>query len=213
MRTVSFSSAPVRRILSDDFICFSLNTEGDPSAGASMAHAPTDAAGQCSQGIGKQNVQCLFLTPEGDIFHTACGFQSPEQLREHLDSAAELFHEIRENPDRANMIVRNAHQERLDALRDDGNNARRRTPGSLAQFLSEMARSRAGGGQFNPTAVSGVFDFKTRDAEYNDNRYMVEHPLIAIEEFQRNPRELVGHERTAFASVGNGGASGGQIGQ
>ncbi len=213
MRTVSFSSDPVHDLLTSDFVCYSLNTEGDPSAGSSMAHAPTDTPGHCTQGIGKQNVQCLFLTPDGEIFHTASGFQSPAELSEHLETASTLFAAIQENPDRADRIVHDLHQERLDELQTSDADARRMIPGSFAQFMTQIARRGNRGGRFNPTTVDGIFDLKTQDAAYNDNRYMVEHPLITLEEFQRNPRELVGHERTAFASVGNGGASGGRIGQ
>ena len=67
-------------------------------------------------------------------------------------------------------------------------------------------------GQLFPSSMNGMFDLLTQDAEHNDARYMVEHPLIRLREFERNPRELVGYERSAFVSVGNGGASGGQIG-
>ena len=213
MRTVSFSSAPVQELLKHDFVCYSLNTAGDPSAGSSIAHAPTDAAGHCTQGIGQQNVQCLFLTPAGEIFHTASGFQGAEDLRGHLETASTLFAAILENPDRADVIVRNAHHQRLEELRNTDNDLPRTAPGSIAQFLSEMSRSGNRGGRFDPTRVSGIFQLKTRNAEYSDNSYMTEHPLTTLTEFQRNPRELVGHGRTAFVSVGTGGASGGQIGQ
>lgn len=213
MRTVSFSSDPVRKSLTNDFVCFSLNTDGDPSAGSSMAHAPTDTPGRCTQGIGKQNVQCLFLTPDGEIFHTASGFQSPENLSEHFETARTLFDAIRANPDRARQIVRNFHQERLDATRVADDSARRTARGSFPRFMTQIVRMGTRGNGFDPTSVHDIFDLKTQDAAHNDNRYMVEHALIRLDEFQRNPRELVGYERTAFASVGNGGASGGQIGQ
>jgi hypothetical protein len=210
MRTVSFSSAPVHDSLTEDFVCYSLNTEGDPSAGASVGHAPTDSAGHCSQGIGKQNVQCLFLTPEGEILHTASGFQGPEDLKGHLETAAMLFGAIQDDPDRSEWLVRDLHQKRLAAF--EANDSARR-PDSVAQFMTQFTRTAARGRRPGRTSVDNIFDFKTQDAAYNDNRYMVEHPLIPLEQLQRNPRELVGHGHTAFVSVGNGGASGGQIGR
>ena len=178
MRTVSFSSDPVHDSLTDDFVCYALNTEGDPSAGSSMAHAPTDTPGHCTQGIGKQNVQCLFLTPDGEVFHTASGFQSPEELSEHLETASTLFAAIQERPDHADRIVHDVHQEQLDELHTSNADSRRTARGSLAQFMTQIARTGTRGGRFNPTTVNGIFDLKTQDVAYNDNRYMVEHPLI-----------------------------------
>jgi len=212
MRTVSFSSAPVHDRLSDGFVCCSINTDGDPSAGASVGHAPADTPGQCTQGVGKQNVQCLFLTQDGEIFHTASGFQGPEDLQRHLEAASTLFAAIRNAPDHARRIVREFHEERLTEL-DRDNSSRRTAPAAIAQFMTQFTHMATRGRRRNRTSVDDMFEFKTQNAEYSDNRYMVEHPLITLEEFQRNPRELVGREHTAFISVGNGGASGGQIGR
>lgn len=210
MRTVSFSSAPVHNSLTDDFVCYSLNTDGDSSAGVSVGHAPTDTPGFCSQGIGKQNVQCLFLTPDGEIFHTASGFQGPDDLKRELDTASTLFAAIQADPDRAEWLVRDFHQQRLAELSEE---SRRTVPDSLGQFMSQFTGMGNRSGRSVPASVNGMFNFQTQDAAYNDNRFMVEHPLIPLADFQRNPRELVGNGRSAFVSVGNGGASGGQIGR
>lgn len=212
MRTVSFSSAPVHDSLTNDFVCYSLNIDGDPSAGASVGHAPTDSPGFCTRGIGKQNVQCLFLTPDGRIFHAASGFQGPEDLKAQLDTALKLFADIQEHPDRDGQIVRDYHQKRLDELQAESN-AGSTLPGSFGQFMSQLSRGGVPGGGFNPTSFANAMNCGMPNPDYSDNQYMVEHPLIRLDQFERNPRELVGYERSAFVSVGNGGASGGQIGQ
>ena len=67
-------------MLNEDFVCATINTEGDPTAGASVGHAPTDSCGSSFRGIGRQNVQCLFLTPKGEIFHVASGFRGADDL-------------------------------------------------------------------------------------------------------------------------------------
>jgi hypothetical protein len=211
MRTVSFSSAPVRDSLTNDFVCYSLNTDGDPSAGLSVSHAPSDSPGFCTQGIGKQNVQCLFLTPDGRIFHTASGFQGPADLEVHLGTARRLFAAIQDDPEQAERTVRDFHQEQLAAQPTDGN-VRLPLPRSFGEMMTQFSSGGSRDGQFS-ALMNGMFDFPRRDAANHDARYMVEHPLISLSEFQRNPRELVGYECSAFVSVGNGGASGGQIGR
>jgi len=91
MRTVSFSQPQVNQTLSNDFVCFTTSTEGDPSAGQSIRHRPKDPAGPCVRGNGQQNVQTLFLTPEGEIFHAASGYLAPEDMLAELEYARELF--------------------------------------------------------------------------------------------------------------------------
>ena len=52
-----------------------------------------------------------------------------------------------------------------------------------------------------------------RNSELSDGRFSVHYPMIPMREFLEDPRILVGHESSAFQSVGNGGASGGPIGR
>ena len=215
MRTVSFSSPAVRTRLQNDFVCQLINTTGDPTSGASVGHAPSDAAGQCTRGIGKQNVQCLFLTPSGEIFHAASGYRGPEDLRSELDFALALYRGVRKQPSSAKQLVRDVHTERLrnQGFSDDLITS----PDSTGMLLAmRMGQDFAGLNRStgNPLdAVNQVFAIKGRNSELSDGRFSVHYPMIPMREFLENPRILVGHESSAFQSVGNGGASGGPIGR
>ena len=99
MRTVTFSEPSVQNLLNQNFVNTFSNTRGDPTAGQSIKHRPTDPAGQCIRGNGKQNVQTLFMTPEGEIFHVATGFLSADDLQEEAKFSLKLFDEIQKNRD------------------------------------------------------------------------------------------------------------------
>lgn len=185
MRTVSFSPAPIRDELKHHFVCHRINTEGDPSAGRSHAHAPNDPAGRCSDGVANQNVQLLFLTPKGEIFHTVSGFRGPESLQQELVFAKTLFQKIRNQPEDARSIVQVAH--------------RQRRPNRSVSPASRSGRSRSGGGGGGQLS---------RSLQY-DAMFAQKYPLLPMEEFQRNPRLLVGNGSSMFVS---GSATGGNIG-
>jgi hypothetical protein len=116
MRTVTFSSDNVRNHLNNNFVCTMVNTTGDPSAGASCKHAPTDTPGPCSRGIGHQNVQSLFLTPAGEIFHAASGYLSAEDMDKELSFGSDLYALMKRTPAQARQIVTQAHARRLKEL-------------------------------------------------------------------------------------------------
>ena len=199
-------------MLQNDFVCQLINTKGDPTSGASVGHAPSDAAGLCTRGIGKQNVQCLFLTPSGEIFHAASGYRGPEDLRSELEFALTLYRGVRKQPANANQLVRDVHIQRLrnQGFSDDVI-TRSDSSGMLmamrtARDFAELNRSKG-----NP--VNQAFAIKGRNSELSDGRFSVHYPMIPMEKFLEDPRILVGHESSAFQSVGNGGASGGPIGR
>ena len=202
MRTVSFSSEPVRQILNQNFICTLINTTGDPSAGNSMGHAPSDSPGMCTRGVGKQNVQCLFMTPHGNLFHTASGYRSATDLLEEIKFALNTFQSMKKRPAFAAKIVRDTHMDRMRQQGfGDSEIAQPSSPfASISNMLISMQRHH-GNSQSQPF---NVFAAKTRDSDLADGRFSVHHPLMPIHEFLANPRILVGHERSAFSSVGNG---------
>lgn len=213
MRTVSFSSAPVRRMLRDNFVSTYMNTEGDPSAGSSFGHAPTDASGQCTRGIGKQNVQMLFLTQRREIFHTASGFRNQEDLLKELQFALDTFQRIQRKPSAAKTIVRDSHIQRLRQQGfDEATIKRKPSPFDLITSIQERPGNQTGDPSNPFGAVDRVFAAKTRNSELADGRFAIVHPMIPIERLLENPTILVGNEKTAFSSVGNGGASGGRLG-
>jgi hypothetical protein len=220
MRTVSFSSTPVRRLLNSEFVSHIINTEGDPSAGSSHGHAPNDQAGICTDGIGRQNVQVLFLTPQGKIFHTASGFQGPQELLNELQFAKATFASIQKQPNRAREIVRNVHAKILEEKNIATSSKPTSTPFELLESLVGLGnipnrtgrrtnRSTSGGRVTPRNMASRIFAAKTQAAETGDCRFMINHPLIAYDDFEKNPRLLVGNSHTAFVS---GSPSGGKIG-
>ena len=212
MRTVSFSSPSVRTMLQNDFVCQLINTKGDPTSGASVGHAPSDAAGLCTRGIGKHNVQCLFLTPSGEIFHAASGYRGPEDLRSELEFALTLYRVVRKQPANASQLVRDVHIQRL---RNQGFSDDEITRSDSSGMLMAMrtARDFAQLNRSKGNPVNEAFAIKGRNSELSDGRFSVHYPMIPMQKFLEDPRILVGHESSAFQSVGNGGASGGPIGR
>jgi len=239
MRTVTFSSDSVRRSLNSDFVCTLINTTGDPTAGTSCKHAPTDAPGPCSRGIGHQNVQCLFLTPAGEIFHAASGHLDPVEMEKELAFAKETYSLMKRNPAQARQIDAQAHVRRLKEL--GYSEAEIRQPrqhffggSGLVLFGQQNEPTRDAntrrpdgrqqgffpglGGQqgFFPGLGNGgnifdqMFEAQSKRIVFNDHKFSIEHPLLPMNEFLRQPQLLVGHEKTSFMSVGSGGASGGK---
>lgn len=220
MRTVSFSPASVRQKLNNDFVCHVINTDGDASAGSSQAHAPTDSPGMCAEGIGNQNVQTLFLTPEGEIFHTASGYRGPEELLSELEFATTLFEQIRRQPQQAQQLVRTSHRKKMqaDGFTDEVLDRKSSAMNPFADMqLGQPNMFQKAGGQSGQSGApfdmkrmnDNFFAGKTRQSKLLDYRFANEHPLMPFEDFENNPRLLVGNATTAFAS---GPASGGRIG-
>ena len=117
MRTVSFSQPQVQATLAREFVCFTTSTEGDPTAGQSIRHRPRDPAGPCLRGNGQQNVQTLFLTPDGEIFHAATGYLSPDDLLTELEFARDLFATLQQAPAaERGAVVQRQHRQRLEQL-------------------------------------------------------------------------------------------------
>jgi hypothetical protein len=155
MRTVSFSSAPVRELLNSRFENSFLSSLGDSSAGSSVGHAPTDSPGSCSRGIGRQNVQCLFMTPDGRVFHASSGFRSSDDLLTELQFALKTFEAIQKSPDEAPAIVTQVHKQRLldggfseEQIRRPAN-----SPFALMASLSDLGRPSQAGSQLTRWAV------------------------------------------------------------
>jgi hypothetical protein len=178
MRTVSFSSDPVQQALKTKFVPAVINTTGTPATGASCKHSPREQAGMCTPGIGHQNVQVLFLTPEGEIFHVATGHQSPRALAAEFTTAERLFTEMKENPDQARELVVERHLPMLEAL---------------------------GGPENGGLNMMGMFDGTFRRRK--DAQFCVDHPLMSLKALERRPQLLVGNEKTFFASKASGSSS------
>jgi hypothetical protein len=227
MRTVTFSSEAVKKSLNEDFVCTLVNTEGDPSAGASMAHAPSDQPGPCSRGVGKQNVQCLFLTPRGEIFHAISGFVGPNDMQDELAFVLETFKAVQRSPSAAKQIVADAHAKRLKKLGFSDQEIKGQFASGPQEFFSGLPGIGAAGespaglanlGQVNLSGddfdarKSDMFGFLTRGTVLHDYKFVMKYPLLPWKDFKRQPHLLVGSGKSAFVSSGSGGPSGGKIG-
>lgn len=208
MRTVSFSDEHVQRRLNEDFVCCNTNTKGDPSAGASFSHAPDDQPGPCGRGAGRQNVQAIFLTPSGGIFHVATGYLSPKELLEEMDFAKGLFDRLERSPRSAKQTVVAAHQQRLKELgftpqqiasRDDSPLSEFRLTGPNPQDFGIDVPTPGDLG-INLGPAGDVFGDISRQRILKDHQYVMAHPLISHEDFSADPGALVGRHRSFFGS-------------
>ena len=176
MRTVSFSNDKVRDLLNGEFVNTFSNTTGDPTAGKSIWHDPSDSPGMCIRGNGKQNVQTLFLTPQGKIFHAATGYLSADDLVDEIEFAQNLFSEIKGTPGSAKNLVRDAHQDRLKEL---GN-----------------------GKEIVPAGIIGeAFHGLVAGQLQSDQKFCADNPLMSYREFEKDPGKLVGHGKSSFVST------------
>lgn len=126
---MTLSDSKVQRSLQKNFVCVWENTEGDPVAGASFAHDPSDAPPTCIRGNGEHNLQLLMLTPEGQILNATSGFLSPEELLEELELALTIAGSLTKTEgSQQKRVVVQAQQTFLEQLEQ------REFPGPLGDF-------------------------------------------------------------------------------
>jgi len=208
MRTVSFSDARVQKKLNDKFVCCYTNTKGDPSAGASFSHSPDDEPGPCGRGAGRQNVQVICITPEGEIFHVATGFLDPKALLEELEFACQVFDSMQQNPKNCKQIVADAHEKRLRQLGFKRNEIAAADNQMTDLLLSgcnpqdigiNMPKPQDFGMKLQGPGAS-FFQDVTRQRILKDNKFAMNNPLMHKKEFEKNPQSLVGHHKSFFGS-------------
>ncbi len=222
MRTVSFSDRKVQNLLNNHFVNMFTNTAGDPTAGMSIKHSPTDSPGGCVRGNGKQNVQTIFMTPAGEIYHVATGFLPAEDLRTEIEFAGHLFAALQKEKHSKQQLVSESHHKRLAQLgfNDDEINGRN----GFEQMMMMMGN---GDRPQNPLSNSrdsqnlgganGVFANLIKGQFLADNKFSIQHPLMEYSTFQDDPTPLVGNGKSFFASQssnsnsGNGGNNGSQF--
>jgi hypothetical protein len=199
MRTVTFSNHDVQEVLNHDFVCFYTDTTGDPSAGASFQHAANEPPGPCGRGAGRQNVQTLFLTPDGEIFHVVTGFISPDELIEELSFSRNLFAKLLKGESaRAAETTVAEHQRRLRTLEFSPTQIT-----SQSNFMTDLFLSGPNPQDFgmNVPGMSGTpFQDIDRQRILRDSQFVIAHPLMTREEFEQDPGELVGHHKSFFGS-------------
>ncbi len=207
MRTVSFSEPKTSRFLNQNFVNTYNDTTGDPTSGQSIWHQPGEPAGYCIRGNGKQNVQSLFLTPAGEIFHVATGFLSPEDLLVEAEFALKLFEDLKQGRkgDRGRVIE--AHRQRLESAGFSKTDIGDSNP--LAQVMGQMPNFANGnlatGRPVNRPAGAGqVFDAMIRRQFLQDQQFAIEHPLMSWKQLERDPTLLVGNGQSFFSSSSSG---------
>jgi hypothetical protein len=220
MRTVSFSNRQVQNLLNENFINTFTNTTGDPTAGMSINHRPGDQAGNCVRGNGKQNVQTIFLTPDGEIFHAATGFLASEDLVSEIKFAIALYRQLDQH-DAPSELVANEHRQRLvDAgfleseIEDLSSMAAiRMMSKQLGNRSSQNAGLRGFNLQGSESRNSGMAGRGSSQRKHHDpfaafskmqfltdNQFSMAHPLLTFEELQQDPSLLVGNGKSFFSS-------------
>lgn len=211
MRTVSFSNRQVQNLLNKNFVNTFTNTTGDPTAGMSINHRPDDRAGNCVRGNGKQNVQTLFLTPSGEIFHAATGFLSPEDLASEIRFAMDLYGKLDQYDDSSEVVV-NAHRQRLSDTGFSESDIENRSPMAAMRMMTKQLEQPSsqssgtrdfnlqGSGNRNATERSDPFAAFSKLQFLTDNQFSIANPLLHFEEFQQDPAKLVGNGKSFFSS-------------
>jgi hypothetical protein len=212
MRTVTFAAAPVKRLLSDSFVCAVINTTGDPAAGASLSHTLKDPAGPCLRGNGEHNVQIVVLTPAGELFHVLSGFIGPEELERELTFALSTYKAIKQDPENAGRTVRNRHVEFLKKQGSKEDELDGKSTRGFPNFMGFDPQADGGpnfgNGQFS---MDKMFDGFTKQRVLADHRFAMEHPMMPIEQFRTEM--LVGSGKSFFGSTSSGGAVSGGSGR
>jgi hypothetical protein len=207
MRTVTFSNAEVQKLLNQQWMSCLTNTMGDRNAGASLAHAPTDPAGPCGIGAGRQNVQTLFLTPKGEIFHVVSGYLDAKTLLEEIGFARQLWEQIKTESEERKRIVVEVHRRRLQELGySEREIAEAKTP-AFDLRLKQLSPSDLGFDvpDFSfPGLPEGMPQPFSSDIQkwrvLKDHDFVMGHPLISIQQFNRQVSQLVGEGSTFFGS-------------
>lgn len=216
MRTVSFSQPQVQPILSRDFVCFTSSTEGDPTAGESIRHRPNDPAGPCLRGNGQQNVQTLFLTPQGEIFHAASGYLSADDLLEEVRFARDLFSELRSLSAEDRIAeVRRRHRDRLVQLEFTSDEIESRGPNfgmgmNMPLTMPDLKQFQGFPGGSQPAKLQSgnpppdLFKPFVRRQILVDHQFCLDHPCLSAASFERDPTPLLGTGKSFFMSQSSG---------
>lgn len=195
MRTVSFSKAPVQTKLENEFLCSYTDITGTKNTGKSFKHAPQDAPGSCGRGAGRQNVQTIFLTPRGKIFHVATGYLSSDDLMGELEFASSTYDAIQDsNPQQATRELVGIHAQRMSDLgfsRDQIYN-----PSEFQEMKTGFSPSDLG----FTSSKNSIFGDIGANRMLRDAQFTMRNPLMSRSEFMSNPTELVGSRPSFFGS-------------
>ena len=161
------------------------------------------------RGNGKQNVQTIFMTPDGDIFHVATGFLPPEDLANEIEFAGKLFSAMQKERGPKDDLVATTHRRRLLDL---GFNDNQIDSQNGFEQMMMMQNSMNGRGSLagsprgrnsrsgNRGAMNGMFDSLIKGQFLADNKFSIQYPLVDYETFEDDPTPLVGDGTSFFAS-------------
>jgi hypothetical protein len=202
MRTVTFSDPRIRNIFNQHFVNTHTNTEGDPNAGQSIRHRPGEPAGNCIRGNGKQNIQTIFMTPEGEIFHVATGYLPADDLLDEAKYALQLFGKLKETEsDKHAALVTRSHRDRLNEIGesvDSGFDGMFRMMNSFDRPASSSAASG------NPPVPGQMFQQFVQRQFREDQQFSIDRPLMSYHRLEQDPTPLVGNGKSFFASSSSG---------
>lgn len=215
MRAVSLSNKNVNSILNRHFVNTFTDTTGDPTAGTSFQHSPNDSPGNCIRGNGKQNVQTIFMTPAGEIFHVATGYLDPQDLYDEIEFAGELFQAMQKDPDSSVELVQTAHGRRLEQAGFNDQEINSQSPFDLiagmqngrldGNSIDSMLGSGSRGSNSSSGRSSGSNPFESmiRSQFLSDNKFPIKNPLMSFETLEADPTPLVGNGQSFFGSSSN----------
>ncbi|MEZ6096212.1 MAG: hypothetical protein R3C03_18635 [Pirellulaceae bacterium] len=147
-----------------------------------------------------QNVQTIFLTPGGEVFHVATGFLSSEDLLEEAEFALNLFEKLKSEDVNRKAIVQDAHRERLKENGIEPMSASTSPEMAKIQSMQSMISDmQSGSNNRSP------FDFMIRQQFMSDNQFPISRPLMSAADLERDPTPLVGNGSSFFASSSSGG--------
>ena len=160
----------------------------------SFSHSPNEQPGPCGRGAGRQNVQTIFMTPQGQIYHVATGFLSPEDLRGEIRFASATFENLRSSRTQPKETLVSLQESRMREL---GFSEREIYTESPFQQVATGFSPADLGIKMPSTQILGDVG---RNRILRDTQFVLKHPLLGYEEFESDPTSLVGSGPTFFGS-------------
>ncbi len=211
MRTVSFSNPQLQQTLKNDFLCYYTDTTGDPTAGASFKHSPSDNPGPCGRGAGRQNVQTIFMTPDEEIFHVSSGFLSGEDLLTEAKVAKTIFDKLQTTSANKEKIVQDFQVARLKKQGFSQQQITQQSNPLTDSFLGgpnpqdfgmklPTQFSRGRGNRTQSNFGTDLFGSIAKQRILKDAKYVLAKPLRSRESFEQDPGQLVGRHKSFFGT-------------
>jgi hypothetical protein len=149
------------------------------------------------------------MTPGGEILHVSTGYLDAGDLMEEADFAQKLYAGLGRTKANNGRFVHAAHHQRLRRLGFSD-----REIASRDSVLGDMMLSGPNPQDFglqvpSMTKLAGVsfggrdgnpFSDVARRRRLKDHKFVMARPMMTYEQFQQDPRSLVGHHNSFFGS-------------